>query len=159
MKQQGLILFILCICLLGLFALPGQLMACTGMQGHSCCHNDAKPASNGRTALQKTKSATTIHQGCQMAQEAEKGSLPCDHSAGDACGHNCHCTGNGITSVFLPAMSTILQMDQAEKVVPSFFIPIRLPKGFDFIWRPPKIEFSVLPLSLTGSMAELKILF
>jgi hypothetical protein len=55
------------------------------------------------------------------------------------CGHGCHCSLMAISPLFLFAKSGIYIPLTSHLQQRSVFIPLRLPPGFDFIWRPPKI--------------------
>jgi len=80
---------------------------------------------------------------CQHKTDVSLGSTPCGQSHGGSegrsCGNSCHCTVSFVSPVILPAVVVNLDKEVESEGIPLVIIPIRLPAGFDFIWRPPKI--------------------
>ncbi|UAY56060.1 hypothetical protein [Arachidicoccus terrestris] len=146
MKRSVYIFFLL---LLGLVYTPGLTKACaekemTGHNTHACCrhmhHNDEAgkaAARSEKSAKNNWKPLSDAEHGCGPAAEAERGhsQAPCS----DSCSHGCHCTVTGIAPLFL-AKRPVVHFPAFYSHTPTLVaLPLRLPAGFDFIWRPPKI--------------------
>ena len=148
MRQKHFILFFVLLIVLALANLPEfcairtvkKSSAIKVMPGHNCCSTKAHN-------LKKTKDNSftcgTANDSYQRHGMDPQGFCACQtngtKNACHHCSHGCHCDFMAITPLFLPARPGLyipLIYDNQEQIV---FIPLRLPAGFDFIWRPPKI--------------------
>jgi len=130
--------------MLALVFMPANGSACTGvnnrsiagMRSHGCCGNVPGQMDN---EVGKGSGCLVNQDGCcNQAYPQYQGQENQSHQHN--CTHGCHCALVLISPLFLFAKTSFyipLAYHVQEGVV---LPPLRLPAGFDFIWRPPKIR-------------------
>jgi|GEM_PF-2644831 len=126
-------------------ACSGKNMPVSGV--HGCCHQAMQGDEAADKPVHDTNKKTVSHSSedadcCDAhyhSAQSDTDEYPSNTPCSKSCCHGCHCSMTGVVQVlFTPSASISLPSYYKQQVKPRLLL-IRLPSGFDFIWRPPKI--------------------
>lgn len=114
----------------------GTQLAVHGAQS-ACCEHMPVEGHNGNHLHHQTTapghcSASTPGGACTH-------DMPGSSAGENGCGQGCHCTLMGMMPLFLPVSGQRYLPHFMNRSLVCVVLPFRLPSGFVFIWRPPKI--------------------